>query len=161
MTYEDQLEAAKRASTLQLLFKAARLLNEEALATLQATTGAEVRPSHAALFPHIDLGGTRVTVLAERVGITKQAISQLVGDLEAQGTLERVPDPSDGRARLVRFTDQGRQALLDGLGVLDRVAHSYEGALGDGGLGQLHGLLTELVDAAEARRAAVESTPTG
>jgi len=149
--YEQQLDDAKRASTLQVLFKAARLLNDEALARLSERTGVQVRPSHAALFPHIDLGGTRITEVARRMGITKQAVSQLVADLEAMGTLERVPDPADGRARLVRFTAAGRAGLLDGLGVLGEVASSYEDALGADGLATLHDLLTKLLAEAERR----------
>jgi hypothetical protein len=44
-----------------------------------------LRRSHTSLLPHIDLGGTRVTDLAERLGVSKQAASQLVDDLEAIG----------------------------------------------------------------------------
>ena len=62
-----------------------------------------IRPAHTALFPHIDLSGTRQTALARRMGVSKQAVGQLVSELEQMGALERVPDPSDGRARLVRF----------------------------------------------------------
>jgi len=74
--------------------------------------------SHTSLFPHIDLEGTRVSVLAERLGVTKQAASQLVDDLEAMGVLERAVDPDDARARRVRFTARGRAGLFDGLAVL-------------------------------------------
>ena len=153
MDYEAQLDAAKRDSTLQVLFKVARLVNDEALATLATHTGVTVRASHAALFPHIDLDGTRVTELAHRVGVTKQAVSQLVADLEATGTVERVRDPSDGRAKLVRFTPRGREALLQGLEVLGAVAGSYRPVLGDDGMHQLHELLTTMLAEAERRRA--------
>jgi DNA-binding MarR family transcriptional regulator len=50
--------------------------------------------------------------------VTKQAVSQLVDDLEAMEVLERVVDPDDARARRVRFTSRGRAGLLDGLAVL-------------------------------------------
>lgn len=151
--FPAQLEAAKRASTVQLLFKAARLLNDEAIAAAAAhVDGPAVRASHTALLPHIDLDGTRTTVLAERVGISKQAVGQLVDDLVIHGMVERVPDPSDGRAKLVRFTPQGRSLLLHGLTVLDEVASHYADALGPGGLELLHGLLLRLVDAAQTAR---------
>jgi len=110
------LEAAKQASTLQLLFRCARLVNELGLARVRERYNKPgLRAAHTALFPHLDLEGTRLTELARRVGVSKQAVGQLVDDLEAMGALERVPDPSDGRAKLIRF--KGRW-MLDGLGVL-------------------------------------------
>src|ERR1700730_13286920 len=111
-SYRGRLDHAKTASTLQLLFKAARLIDEEALQRVAETPGRpRLRRSHTSLFPHIDLEGTRVTDLAERLGVTKQAVSQLVDDLEAMAVLERVIDPDDARARRVRFTSRGRAGL--------------------------------------------------
>jgi DNA-binding MarR family transcriptional regulator len=43
------------------------------------------------------------------VGITKQSVNDLLGHLEATGYLERVPDPADGRARVIRLTSKGRR----------------------------------------------------
>lgn len=112
------LDDAKQRSTLQLLFKAARLTNEAALARVRAATGQRhLRAAHTALFPHIDLQGTRLTEIARRVGVSKQAVAKLVDELVTLGVLERVPDPSDGRAKLVRFAGGGA-ALLPGLAVL-------------------------------------------
>jgi DNA-binding MarR family transcriptional regulator len=58
------------------------------------------------LYEHPD--GLRVTQLAQLGGITKQAMAEAVDAMEAAGYLERVPDPSDGRAQLVRLTRRGR-----------------------------------------------------
>ncbi len=117
--FRKHLEAAKRRNTLQLLFKAARLLDEEALERVAQKPGRpRLRRSHTALFPHIELEGTRITDLAERVGVSKQAISQLVDDLERAGVVERVDDPDDARARRVVFTAQGKAGLFEGLEVL-------------------------------------------
>ena len=55
----------------------------------------------------MDEGGTRSTVLAQRAGVTKQAMSQLVRLMERQGYLEQVPDPTDTRAKVVRMTRRG------------------------------------------------------
>src|SRR5688572_1477271 len=91
--FAAELEARKHESTLQLLFKASRLLDESALARVAARTGGpRLRRSHTGLFPHIDLQGTRITDLAERLGVTKQAVSQLVDDLEQLGILARTSD---------------------------------------------------------------------
>src|SRR3712207_4543485 len=116
--YRRQLEAAKRASLGQLLLKGARLLDEQALARVRARTGRDVRPSHTALLPHVDLEGTRLTTLAARLGVTKQAAGQAVAELQQMGMLETVADPTDGRAKLVRFSARGRRGLLEGIAVL-------------------------------------------
>lgn len=55
----------------------------------------------------MDEGGTRSTVLAQRAGVTKQAMSQLVRLMERQGYLEQVPDKTDTRAKLLRMTKRG------------------------------------------------------
>lgn len=116
--FAGKLEAEKASSTVQLLFRAARLLNERAIAEVRRETKTPVRVAHTTLFPHIDLEGTRLTTLASRLGVSKQAAGQLVDELAALGLLERVPDPSDARAKLVRFSRRGRAALLSGLATL-------------------------------------------
>lgn len=63
--------------------------------------------AHMAVFRHIDHHGTRVTVLAERCGVTKQTMVHLVDELQRRGYLERVPDSDDGRAKTVRMTALG------------------------------------------------------
>lgn len=71
---------------------------------------AEIRPAHSAVFRNIDPEGTRASDLAQRAGITKQSVAYLVEGLEADGFVETVPDPADGRARLVRLTRRGHAA---------------------------------------------------
>jgi DNA-binding MarR family transcriptional regulator len=66
---------------------------------------------HYPVFENIDPDGTRLTVLAGRAGITHQAMAQLVCELEERGIVERVADPVDGRARLVRLTAEGRERV--------------------------------------------------
>lgn len=152
-SYAQQLEAAKRASVGQLLLKAARLLNENAIARVRRRSGRDaLRTSHTALFPHIDLEGTRLTVLASRLGVSKQAAGQLVEELEQLGILERVPDPSDGRAKLVRFTSRGRRALLEGLQLLNDLERELEQRVGTAQFAALHTTLLVLVEALEAER---------
>ncbi len=149
--FPTHLATAKQASTAQLLFKCARLLNEEALARLRTRTGHPVRSSHTALFPHIELAGTRPSVLAQRVGHSKQAVGQMIDDLAAMGLLERVADPADGRAVLVRFSARGRAGLLQGLALLGELEGELARDLGERDMRNLHGLLHRLLPLLERR----------
>lgn len=133
---------------MHLLLKVARLVNEEAIATLPPTltSGFRPRPAHMALFPHIDLLGTRQSILAERVGITKQAVGQLVDDLEAGGVLARVADPDDRRAKRVVFTDKGRQGMLAGIEHLRNIERKLTKAVGRATVVELRSALLTLHD---------------
>lgn len=144
--YRERLEAAKRDSTLQLLFKAARVLDERALERVARQSGRpRLRRSHTSLLPHIDLDGTRVTDLAERLGVSKQAASQLVDDLEALGVLAREPDPEDARARRVVFTPLGRRGLLEGLELLAEMERELADAIGNDAMAGLRRALLAIL----------------
>jgi DNA-binding MarR family transcriptional regulator len=147
--FEDKLEEEKARSTVQLLLRAARLLNEQALARVRERTGKPVRLAHTSLLPHVDLEGTRLTDLASRLGVTKQAAGQLVDELVAMGMLERAADPRDARAKLVRFSRRGRAALLDGLAVLRELEDELRGVLGSARLAAVHEALRAIVEHAE------------
>jgi DNA-binding MarR family transcriptional regulator len=90
-------------------------LNQAADAAIQRglrRRGFEVRPAHSAVLANIDIAtGTRATVLAERGGVTKQAIGELVTELEDRGWVRRVPDPMDGRAKLIQLTRKGHKLM--------------------------------------------------
>jgi hypothetical protein len=90
-------------SLVQLLLQAARLVDQSAVLLAKEEAARSLRPAHARLIPYIGPDGTRLSDLAQRVGISKQAVGQLVDELEALGVVARVADPADGRARLVVF----------------------------------------------------------
>lgn len=146
--FQKKLDSHKRSATLHLLFKCSRLLNERAIATLpHRGPGKTPRAAHLALFPHIELaGGTRMTELAEKLGISKQAVGQLVDDLEQWGQVARVADPDDGRAKRVVFTDQGKSSMLDGLRHLKNVEDQLAHELGTDLIESLRGSLLVLHD---------------
>jgi DNA-binding MarR family transcriptional regulator len=122
---------ARDESLGQLLLLAARLFHEAGLDGLQRRGHPGLRASHFQLAPHIELEGSRLTDIAERAGITKQAVGQLVDELEAMGYVERVSDPRDGRARLVVYTARGLAAMSDGLAALAEVEARVMGAVAD------------------------------
>ncbi len=84
----------------------------------------------ASLLWLIDEGGTRSTALAQRAGVTKQAMSQLVRLMERQGYLEQVPDPTDTRAKVVRMTARGEAVKTACVAVRGELNRMVSGALG-------------------------------
>src|SRR3954463_2098484 len=121
----DELEALERqmaASVGPLLFPCARLLDERAIAEVNREAGRPIlRPALTRVFPHLDFAGVRLTELARRLGVTKQAASQLVAELAELGMVDETPDPEDGRAKRIRFSARGLEAVRHGLGVLQRL----------------------------------------
>ena len=71
----------------------------------------DFRIAHGAVFQYVDDVGTRIGILAERAGITKQAMAELVRHLEDIDYVERTQDPSDRRASLIRTTRKGDEVF--------------------------------------------------
>jgi DNA-binding MarR family transcriptional regulator len=76
-----------------------------ALSNLAARS--QVSAAHIHITRHLELQGSRLTLLAQRAGMSKQAMGDLVDQCEAWGLVSREPDPQDTRARVVRFTPTG------------------------------------------------------
>ena len=102
----------------RLLGHAARRFDERVLALMahnidvplalsNLAARAQVSAAHVHITRHLALGGSRLTELAERAGMSKQAMGDLVDQCEAWGLVTRESDPLDARARLVKFTATG------------------------------------------------------
>jgi DNA-binding MarR family transcriptional regulator len=127
-----------------LLREPFRAMSDQLVETLAARGHAHVRAAHGNVFQYLDDAGTRVGVLAERARMTKQAMAELVAHLEGHGYVERVPDPDDRRAKLVRATGRGREVF----GVVREFVAALEARLaarlGQAKVDRLRGLLEEL-----------------
>ena len=91
---------------------------EVPLALSNLAARAQVGAAHVHITRHLALEGSRLTDLAQRAGMTKQAMGDLVTQCEAWGLVVREPDPLDARARLVKFPDTGLawlRAFRDGV----------------------------------------------
>jgi DNA-binding MarR family transcriptional regulator len=104
----------------------------------------EIRPPHGNVMQFLDDGGTRVSELAERAQITKQSMAELVAHLERLGYVERVPDPIDRRAKLVRATPRGRQLYAIAREVVAEIETDWTRRLGKTKMRKLRELLEEL-----------------
>ena len=132
-----------------LLFQQlARDFEARVRATLRSRGHVGLQPSHQVVFASLGSSGARLTALAGRAGMTKQAMGQLVDDLESLGYVERIPDPADGRAKIVRFTPDGRAFLDDAADVISAIWCDYAALLGEQELASLQSRLGSLLDRA-------------
>ncbi len=120
------------------------MLNEELIARLAEQGHPEVRLPHGNVFQYLDDDGTTVSVLAERAQMTKQAMAQLVAHLEAEGYVERIADPADRRAKLVRATARGRDVYAIVRAFVADTDARLDRALGTAKVARLRELLQEL-----------------
>jgi DNA-binding MarR family transcriptional regulator len=129
-----------------LMFIAARAAADRIFRALHQGGFDDVTIAQSRLLMGIDTEGTRLSVLAERAQIAKQTATALVDKLERAGYVERVPDPSDGRARLVRMTSRAEAALPIARAEEDRIEAEWRAHLGAERMAQLRQALTALRD---------------
>ena len=106
----------------------------------------DLRPAHEPIFRFLAPEGNRVTDLAVRAGMTKQAIGYLVDYLVEHGYLERVPDPTDGRAQVVRRTERGWEVNRTARRVVQQVQVEWARELGEERMNQLLERLRDLFE---------------
>jgi len=126
-----------------LMFVAYRAMEQEILDALKGA-GFEATLAQSRLAARIGEHGTRLTELAESAQVTKQTASVLVDQLEALGYVERVTDPTDARARLVRLTRRGYDAQARARRVERRILARWAEHLGERGIAQLERQLVKL-----------------
>lgn len=140
-----QTSARRAPENLAILLREPfRTMNARLLQRLGEQGHPGVRPAHGNVLQYLDDDGTRVGLLAERAQVSKQAMAQLVAHLEARGYVERVPDPRDGRAKLVRATDRGREVYAIAREVVAEVEAQLTERMGEAKLRRLRALLAEL-----------------
>lgn len=101
------------------------------LALSNLAARAQISAAHIHITRHLALQGTRLTELADRAGMSKQAMGDLVDQCAAWGLVTREPDPRDARARLVQFTPTGLlwlQAFKDAVAQAEREFRDEVGA---------------------------------
>jgi DNA-binding MarR family transcriptional regulator len=115
-----------------------------------ATRG--LRASHIRMLSLMPADGMRVTDLAERVGMTKQALGEFANTLESRGLVESLSDPADRRVRILKPTRSGRAAVVAAEKVISAIEAEWQERLGHRKWESLRGILTTLHNDAEERR---------
>lgn len=128
-----------------VLMMAARTQLAAMMARLAALGFEGLTPAFASVMPLLDAKGSRSTVLAQKAGVTKQAMSQLVKLLEQRNYVEQVPDAADTRAKVVRLTRRGLALRKACDQVRQDLSIAAEKTLGKRDLDNLHRDLTKLI----------------
>jgi DNA-binding MarR family transcriptional regulator len=112
LSSEVNYNRADMPKSIQILFRDARSAIEAAVRADLAQNGfGDVTPSHSALLRNLGEDGSRPSDLAAQAGVTRQAITKLVDELERLDLVRREPDPDDGRGVIVKYTDRGRAGV--------------------------------------------------
>lgn len=108
---------------------------------------ADVQPRHGVVFRFIDDTGARLTDLADRAGITKQAVGEAVAELEQLGFVQRTPGHIDRRIKVIRLTPQGRAAQAAAARILADIDIRRAHLVGSDNLDALRRTLEEIIAA--------------
>jgi DNA-binding MarR family transcriptional regulator len=104
----------------------------------------DIRQGHGCVFRFIHEGGSRLTDLAESSGLSKQAVGEVVDDLEKLGYVERAQDPQDGRAKVIRLTASGADAQRTALEIFADIERDFEERYGAERIATMRKLLEEI-----------------
>ena len=130
----------------QLLGRLLRSFRQDLFWRAQEGGYRDIREAHLQVFGAIDWTGTRLTDLAARANMTLPAMSELADELQRCGYLERRPDPSDRRAKLIRPTRKGRRVIIEALRAVREIEAGYAAIVGEERFGELVQALQDLVD---------------
>lgn len=143
---EDEINRWRRDNLGRLLIRAFEAFQADVLEGFLARGIIELERTDLPVLRNLDLAGNRMSEIAERAGLSKQTIGPLVRELEDKGVVRVDPDPSDGRAKVVRFTEKGLEAFAVAVEVIDETSERYTESLGTRRMGQLRTALHCLLE---------------
>jgi DNA-binding MarR family transcriptional regulator len=115
---------------------------------LEQTEYGDIRPTHGCVFRFVRADeGMRLTDLAGFAGMTKQGVGEIVDELVEKGYAKRIPDPEDGRAKLIQLTDKGVEAQKTGRKLFAKVEARWAKRYGEKRMRLLRELLEEIIAA--------------
>lgn len=91
----------------------------------------DVRVAHNAVLAYLPTDGLRLTDLARTARISKQAMAELVADLESKGYVKRIADPTDGRAKIITWDERGQAAYEATIPIFNRIEQEVTAMVGE------------------------------
>jgi DNA-binding MarR family transcriptional regulator len=134
------------STTATLLHQTFQCLIEQLVANLQDAGYRDIRVAHSRVFEHLPAKGARVARMAEAAQMTQQSMTELVEYLELKGYVERLPDPRDRRAKLVRLTKTGERLSATGRQAMRRIDASWEARLGKDRMREMRSALSDVLE---------------
>ncbi|MBM7069133.1 MarR family winged helix-turn-helix transcriptional regulator [Actibacterium sp. 188UL27-1] len=134
------------------LWEAAQHWKDRYLAEMKKAGHGWQAEARGSITAHIHPDGTRQAEIAQRMPISKQAVHQLIAELESQGIVTRDLDPSDGRGRIIRFTEAGLAVQRDGARIKGEIHDQMRTQMGAEAFDRLYALLGAAVKAPEENR---------
>ncbi|MDQ1729904.1 MAG: hypothetical protein QOK10_63 [Pseudonocardiales bacterium] len=138
------MDEEQRANLGVLLFIPYRYTEDRMFRALQEAGFDDWTLAQCRVFQRIAPDGSRLTDLADQAQMTKQSAGVLVDQLERLGYVRRVPDPTDGRARLIVIEERGRRAVEVAAATLDEILAEWKTYLGTRNFTLLHQILEQL-----------------
>jgi DNA-binding MarR family transcriptional regulator len=124
-----ELPRPDRKPFIALVDRANRALQVDMVREMSRRGFPKAKQAHNAVFATLRWEGSRSADMATRAGMTRQSMGELVREMVALGILEMRPDPEDGRAKLVTYSELGQRVVTDGFQRLreleDRFAEEF------------------------------------
>jgi DNA-binding MarR family transcriptional regulator len=128
-----------------LLRMAWQALQVELYAELRAAGFDDLREVHRPMLRHPPVDGMRPSDLAVHTGLSKQATNDVIRDLERLGYLRSERDPSDGRARILRYTERGWRLFDTGSRISREIGLRWARQVGEERYAQFAATLRDIV----------------
>lgn len=146
LTPSHGLREVRNRKLYRSLTRILREYNRRLVAELHARGFTDFTPSFPALLSNVDLAGTPIGVVARRSGVSRQAVGQLLRQVEQSGYARRQPSPDDARVTIIRFTPRGRRMLATVLELVDEIEGDFARQLSRGAFARMRADMHLLAD---------------
>lgn len=143
---EEEINRWRRENLGRLLIRAYEAVEADVLEGFRARGIDGPERMDLPVLRNLELNGSRITEIAERAGLSKQTIGPLVRNLEEKGIVRVDPDPTDGRAKIVRLTERGMEWLAVACEVIRETIERYTEYLGEERMEELRSTLLCLLE---------------
>lgn len=137
---------ARRRSLGRHLYSLYRIYDSRVLQGLHAAGFGDIRPVHTDILRAIEVSGSRITDVAVRCNITKQAAGQVIKELVGLGYITVMTSPSDTRVRMVLFTEKGIGLILHLGGIFKRIDRRLAQIIGTNELSSFRANLERMIE---------------